>query len=643
MTLEELDQALARLKQDIAEIDKNMTTLETDVVYQMARGNTSYQGETRRAVAEMIDAVDQLYAWRKGLADLLEAAQKQRQEMPKWMRAEKIEEIYQLISGNSIDSPQVTAASAPVTHDIFAQAPSGAAKVSVEKVKAKIAEFYKRAYHVLDPLKERVAMLTEIPGRYKEQLLALKAQVDELGKTPPQQLIDLALAVKAAQTSFTSDPLGTTPAKLEQPLRQALEQASNVVSQMVSSRAHIGNGVRDAQRRLERIKEGRVNALRAYQQVAGKGGDSASLVEPPSTRALEASLAVVQKALDETRLSDVDDGLDRWKQEADALEAQISASISSNEQALSRVESLSQRLTEAKSRIKSNRERGLAFDLVVIRFTQAAEAKVACTPVVFEEADRAIAALETRISEMLAGNPPSLSLSDRLDKAAAAAAHVHVEGDQALKELSGSARAYLSKNAASAAENAITNYEDRLATLVSGAAKPAAPTAAAPPAPPGPTAEPAPRSALEQLQDRLSRAQSQAAEEGITSKALEAFSTKASQCFAQGDAGAAQQWVSSYEVKLAGLLKDKRQAKPASTSRPVQESPPPAVPADPLAQLRSELSTAQAAARGANVQSKALESFAGKAEQSLAAGDEASARQWITSYRTKLGELTARS
>ncbi len=176
-----------------------------------------------------------------------------------------------------------------------------------------------------------------------------------------------------------------------------------------------------------------------------------------------------------------------------------------------------------------------------------------------------------------------------------------------------------------AADLAVTSYETRLAGLI----------AAWEQAPPS-----------TRLKRRLEKAKEDAESHGFAAqKSLVNFAKAAEDAINDGKLEAAENYINSYEVKLAEWKINPPKAAPQAT--PAEQTttpPPPATPAvDPKTALSDRLKEAKAKAEASgHGEDKALGKFAAKAEELLGKDDLAGAETMVHSYETRQGELAAK-
>lgn len=180
-----------------------------------------------------------------------------------------------------------------------------------------------------------------------------------------------------------------------------------------------------------------------------------------------------------------------------------------------------------------------------------------------------------------------------------------------------------------AADMAVTSYETRLAGLIAAW-------------------EQAPPEA--RLKRRLDKAKEEAETHGFAQqKSLVNFAKAAEDAINDGKLEAAENYINSYEVKLAEWKINPPKAAPsATTTTTAAEStttPPQPAPAtvDPKTALNDRLNAAKAKAEAnGHANDKALGKFAQKAEELLGKDDLDGAEQMVHSYETRQGELAAR-
>ncbi len=180
-----------------------------------------------------------------------------------------------------------------------------------------------------------------------------------------------------------------------------------------------------------------------------------------------------------------------------------------------------------------------------------------------------------------------------------------------------------------AADLAVTSYETRLAGLIAAWEQ-------APPA--------------TRLKRRLDKAKEDADSHGFAQqKSLVNFAKAAEDAINDGKLEAAENYINSYEVKLAEWKINPPKAAPSATTTPTAAEPTTAPPqpepptVDPKTALSDRLNAAKAKAEASgHSEDKALGKFAAKAEELIGKDDLDGAETMVHSYETRQGELAAK-
>src|SRR5262245_23326461 len=109
MTTDEVDQALAEWRSRLRRIDENLVALQLDPVharFEQSR-DSGLDGLTRERVLPALTAMQELFAQRGLLYDMVGRAAKLRASLNRWRPAETLREIERLLRGPSIVVPAV--------------------------------------------------------------------------------------------------------------------------------------------------------------------------------------------------------------------------------------------------------------------------------------------------------------------------------------------------------------------------------------------------------------------------------------------------------------------------------------------------------------------------------------------------------
>lgn len=177
-----------------------------------------------------------------------------------------------------------------------------------------------------------------------------------------------------------------------------------------------------------------------------------------------------------------------------------------------------------------------------------------------------------------------------------------------------------------AAEMAVTSFETRMAGLIA-------------------SWDNAP--ADQRLKRRLEKAKADAEAHDFTAhKALTNFAKAAEDAIKDGKLDVAENWIHSYEVKLAELkVNPPKATQPQTTAQPAEtpQTQAPAPTADRKTELSDRLVQARAKAQSAgHGEDKALGKFAEKAQELLDKGDFDGAENMVHSYEIRQSELAAK-
>lgn len=556
MTLEELDKKLASLASDLEAIRKRTETLETSVTYRTAQVS-QLTGITETQVKEAFANVALIWSYRSKLKDLHDAATAKRAKMPSVFRGSAIDEIKQLLDGDSI---LIERHSATTSSDIFAG--DREHRVSATKIKEAIAAAFKSADELMTKLRTRWLELEDKVAGYESRLAKMKQSVTEMGKPTPAELSDLEARVKTQRKKKTQDPLSTTAAEVDRQLESYATKALVKVQLLERELELVGNDVKAAHQRLEDLKILRGTALDFSNRCGREIRNQDLVTVPPKAKPLGDALSLLDTAVKERRFVDAANGLLSWTRDAIAFERQLNLSITANRVLLERRTQLLTRWTAIKQKAEANAHMELADDRALAKFAEKV-VELTTDTVDVVEAEKFVYSYETRVGELMAAfaNRPVPTRSELLrakfDAAQKQAREKGLDGNKAMIAFTAKAEEAFTADDLDGAEQWINAYTTKLGELEARVltSPPASEPTTTDTPPSSTTAVPVHPSRKDTLQTRLNASIRQAAEAGFSErKSLNAFAARAAEAIAADDFDTAEAMINSHEVKLQELL-----------------------------------------------------------------------------------------
>ncbi len=637
MTLDQLDKKLASWKVDLPNINANLLSLEEGGGYVTAKAN-QLAGETDTKCHEAFTTVEKLWEYLKLIRDVVEEAQKKRDNLPRWSgRQEAIDEIGRLLTGQSIQLSLVTV---PAHERGLLGSATQKQTTTPDDLKKTMVEAYDKANKFFVNLRQRWLDLAEVATRRRAEAEQLEGRINTIGKPKPAELSDIEARLNTFDRNRLTNPLSLQPKKFDEEIGGYITKARIVIQRMEHEREAIGEDVKRAYARLEQVRIVRVQAMEAQKKVddAVKG---VTLEQPPKTKDLVDQLEIIKTNLGAKKFAEVESGLDSWNREATRLEDLYKQTAREMEEILRKADGLKTRMEAAQKKRCENADKGLTSDKALDAFQKKYD-EARAEKLDLNAAEMAVSSYETRLAGLIVAweqAPADVRLQRRLDKAKDEAEALGFHNQKSLVNFAKAAEDAIKGGKLDQAEGFINSYEVKLGEFKVNPPKVvAAPaenankedaTGSASAQPATPAVDP-----KTALNDRLTQAKAKAVAAGHgEDKALGKFAAKAEELIGKDDLDGAERMVHSYETRQAELAAKPHVepvAEPAQPEAPTKES------------LRKRLTDAQArVSTNAITPGKALTAFAQKAEEALEAGDLQKAEDMILSYETRLNELLA--
>lgn len=396
MTVDEIDRALARWRDELAVISQNLLELEALPIYRVAREKT-FTGRTRKRVTRALEMVTTLWAHLALLEEVVNKAAAARRTLPRFRQGPALAEIERLLNGPSVT---LGVTEVPLEQRGLLSAGERERRTTPAALKADMAEAFAQAKAVfldLDQAWKRTGQALAGLGARAERL---QQDAEAYGRGTPAEISDLMARLASLRRKCRQDPLDA-PADPERALRPYLEQAQARVAAFARDRQRIVEDLRRARAELESLRALRVRALELHQQCRNEVDDPDGPRAPGSLKELGEWLRALEAAHAEQRWEAARLGLVDWFRERAAVEARIGEAIDANTALLKKRQALADRWARARARTREHAAKGLADDRPLSKFAEKAEALLAGrTPLA--EADLIIHSYEVRLEELIA-------------------------------------------------------------------------------------------------------------------------------------------------------------------------------------------------------------------------------------------------
>ena len=396
MTVDEVDRALAEWQSRLRRIDENLVALQLDPVHARLEQSRDggLDGLTRERVLPALTAMQELFARRGLLYDMLGQATRLRAGFNRWRPAETLREIERLLNGPSILVPAIET-------PLGRRSLLGISETSVtpdQLLDAMVASF-EQARDAVAAVGQAWQELDLECRRAAAEADRLQAMAIGLGEDEVVALTGVRAELAAVESRVSRDPLGATQSLTDevfQRLRQLELQLTELERQQQQVRADLDRarallaGVRAAHDRV-------AAALGRCSREIALEGPGPTPLDPGQIEGLAKWLTTLERTAGAGRWSAAAVGLARWLTAGQAALAEAETAERASLAPIDQRDELLGRLLARRQQARVRAARGQALDPALERLAARAEGLLRQVPTPLSEAATMVADYESKL------------------------------------------------------------------------------------------------------------------------------------------------------------------------------------------------------------------------------------------------------
>jgi hypothetical protein len=348
MSLETIDQLLSDWRKKLDVISQNLIELQDLPTYQRLAGEAGFPppnllGQTRSRVDPALSAMTGLFEHFELLAATLNQAQGLRQQISgKRALDEKIAEIVQILTGESIQLPLVAV---PLAQRDLLSASQGSDRVKPMDLMLAMVKSFETARDVVLAVDRAWANLEPKLTASFKQIQAIQTQAGSFGLTSFDQLVQAEQAISLLHDRVDRDPLGVAD-EFEATIAPLIQTAQASLQQVQQQQQQIHSGIAQAGAQVQQLQQLHEQALGLYQDACAKiRGEPLQVPLAPETLiALAEWQQTLASKLAAGMVQPLVVGLQNWQVKYAAAKLVTEGAIGTATQALNRREELRGRL-----------------------------------------------------------------------------------------------------------------------------------------------------------------------------------------------------------------------------------------------------------------------------------------------------------
>jgi hypothetical protein len=401
--IDEIDQLLADWKYKLKVVTHNLLELQELPTYQRLCGSPGFakvdlQGITATKVSPALAAMNDLFQYFDLLVQVVEKASNLRQQLPRFLLSEqKVDEIKQLLIGNSIELPAVHTPLAQrelltATHTANAIAPAQLLQV--------MTHAFSMAKDAVLAVDVAWTNLEQILAAAETQIYSWQNLAASLDQNTLNELMQAHNAIASLRTRIEQDPLGVS-AEVEQKIQPMLAKVKLIVEQALKQQDQIREKFAIAHNLLQELTTLHANSLATFEESQEKIVDYLIQDTPLADvqiDALKQWLTRLETKLAEGLVNPVMIGLDNWSSKAReyiTLEQKI---YTANSKLLQTRSELRGRLDALKAKALA---KGLIEDVTLAEIAETAKQLLYTRPTALDKAAELVSQYEKRLNGKL--------------------------------------------------------------------------------------------------------------------------------------------------------------------------------------------------------------------------------------------------
>jgi hypothetical protein len=390
-TRAEVDAAVARWNSDLHLATKNILELMDDFYYKWLAGDGGHapatlKGLTEREVTPAIKALDELWQVLPALTKVLDEVNERHQNLPRFMAADELFEIQQLIAGASVKITTKTtyAQRGLLTPDEVTRA------ATPERILHAMVAAYGQAKAVVVKVSDALSRLNDQLDQSAREVKELRALADALGEPVPE-LRPVEAKLADLQTEIMSDPLSVADG-FDTEILPAIAPVRQRLADVQAEHARLDTDLASADALIVALEEALAQAKTAYdERVLKVTVDNADSLPGPFADsvidALKSWLGRLKKTLQQGKWRAAQLGFGNWKAQLDARLAECQTVASENARLVNRRRELRGLLDSLKAKAVDT---GLAEDQALAELYRRAYALLYSRPTPLATAEKLV-------------------------------------------------------------------------------------------------------------------------------------------------------------------------------------------------------------------------------------------------------------
>jgi hypothetical protein len=319
----EIDQLIANWKNKVNIAGQNLLELQELPTYQRLCGSFGFPpvkltGITQTRVTPALEAMNDLFQYFDLLVQTVDKAIKLRQQFPRFLSIQKIAEIIQLLTGDSIELPMVQT---PLAQRELLTGAETTTKITPTQLLQVMQNAFSVARDAVLAVDDAWAQMEVMLADAEAQIFSMQNLAASLNQDCQSELIQAASAlaklaegIASLRQSIEQDPLGTS-AVFQQHVQPMLAQVKATLDQRIKQHNQIRDKLAIAHNLLQQLKEIHLKAIAAFAECHDKVLDHSILLPPLPEEQIEALrqwLMKLETKLAEGLVNPIIVGLDNW-------------------------------------------------------------------------------------------------------------------------------------------------------------------------------------------------------------------------------------------------------------------------------------------------------------------------------------------
>ena len=404
LNLAQIDRLLNDWKSKVDAASQNLLDLDDLPVYQRVTGTsnppTSLSGITQQRISAALTAIDSLFDDLQLLTNLLDRAKQLRQQLPSlFISEESLQEIYQLLTGNSIQLPNL--------HTPLAQRDLLSPTQQLQAISP--AELLARMMCAFTIARDTFVAVNTAWSELESKLITNHQALIDLKQLAQKLQVPIPRSLIAAQTNFTNlqiqidrDPLAVNQ-RFDRELIPLINNTRHELETLSQQYQQLQPKLIAARQQLAQLQQLERESIAAYTESQAKfSHNSLSLIMPLAPEELTAMAQWLERLMakfEAGTIAPVDVGLTNWTNKIQTYTTAARAALVANRLPLDTRQELRGRLDalSAKALAKGKVEDAILADLAI-----RARQVLYTSPTALDLAMNLVESYEQRLNQQLA-------------------------------------------------------------------------------------------------------------------------------------------------------------------------------------------------------------------------------------------------